>query len=117
MCHQTNTISKNIHGQLSFCTGCKVYHLIFNNLFFEFTQRELTAFQKYVDQIEVGYWETKYDRMVMKRKIPIQTMQQNLSIMFNREELQSLRCLISQNTKKPNDNLKVLDIDYQFFLN
>jgi hypothetical protein len=117
MCHQVKTIAKNCNGQLSYCENCKVYHLTFNNIYIEFTKKELMSFQKFVKDIEVEYWETKYDRMVMKRKIPIQTMQQNLSMMFNRQELESLQELILQRTKKPFNNLSVLDIDYTFFLN
>lgn len=117
MCHQIKIIAKNCNGQLSFCEGCKVYHLTFNNIYIEFIKKELKAFQQYVDSIEVEYWETKYDRMVINRKIPIGTMQQNLSMMFNRQELESLKDLIFWDTKKPNESLTVLDIDYALFLN
>jgi hypothetical protein len=96
MCHQVKTIAKNCNGQLSFCEGCKVYHFMFNNIYIEFTKKELKAFQKHVNDIEVEYWEMKYDRMIIERKIPIGTMQQNLSMMFNRQELDSLKDLIFQ---------------------
>lgn len=117
MCHRVKTISKNCDGQLSYCEDCNVYHLTFNNLYIEFTPHEMKSFQKYVREIEIEYWETKYERMVIKRKIPIQTMQQNLSMMFNRQELASLKDLIMQTTKKPFTKLSVLEIDYIFFLN
>lgn len=117
MCHQVKTIAKNCDGELSYCAHCKIYHLTFNNIYIEFTDKELVSFQKFIIDIEVEYWETKYDRMVMKRKIPIQTKQQNLSMMFNRQELQSLQELVTQQTKKPFNNLSVLEIDYTFFLN
>ncbi|GGG39146.1 hypothetical protein GCM10011344_45030 [Dokdonia pacifica] len=117
MCHQVKTIAKNCDGQLSFCENCQVYHLTFNNLYIEFTARELESFKRYVSGIEVEYWEMKYERMVIKRKIPIQTMQQNLSMMFNKQELLSLKDLIMQKTQKPFENLSLLDIDYTFFLN
>ncbi|MBL4663007.1 MAG: hypothetical protein JKY22_05525 [Flavobacteriaceae bacterium] len=77
----------------------------------------MRSFQEFVKEIDVEYWETKYDGMVMKRKIPIQTIQKNLSMVFNRQELESLTNLIMQATKKPFNNLSVLDIDYIFFLN
>lgn len=117
MCHRVKTIAKNCDGQLSFCTNCQVYHLTFNNIYIEFTPKELVAFRKYVSEIEVDYWEAKYERVVMKRKIPIQTMQQNLSMMFNKQELESLKDLIMQKTQKPFENIALLDIDYIFFLN
>lgn len=117
MCYQIKTIAKNCNGQLSYCEHCKVYHLIFNNLYIEFAENELMSFQKFVKDIDVEYWEMKYDRIVMKRKIPIQTLQQNLLMMFNRQELESLRELIFPRMKNPFSNLSVEDIDYTFFLN
>ena len=117
MCHKIKTIAKNCNGQLSFCETCKMYHLTFSNLYIEFTPKELESFKRYVSGIDVEYWEMKYERMVIKRKIPIQTMQQNLSMMFNRQELESLKDLILQKTQKPFENIKLLDIDYIFFLN
>lgn len=117
MCHQIETIAKNCNGQLSFCKGCKVYHLTFNNIYLELTKQEMLSFQKYVSEIDIEYWETKYDSMPIKRKIVINTLQSNLSILFNRSELDSFKDLLSENTKKVNDNLTVLDIDYTLFLN
>lgn len=32
----------------------------------------------------IEYWECKYERMPIKRKIVINTMQQKLSLIFNR---------------------------------
>ncbi|MFT4848139.1 MAG: hypothetical protein ACI83B_000665 [Sediminicola sp.] len=117
MCHQIKTIAKNCNGELTYCENCKVYHLTFNNLYIELTSQNMTSFQKFVNSIEVDYWEMKYEGMPMKRKIPIQTLQQNLSMMFNRQELQSLKDLIFQNTKMADKNLSLLDIDYMLFLN
>ena len=66
---------------------------------------------------ELEYWENKYDAMPIKRKIVVSTMQQNLSLLFNRSELNAFKDLLFQNTKKVNDNLSVLDIDYTLILN
>jgi len=117
MCHQIKTIAKNCNGQLSFCECCKIYHLTFNNIYIELTKNELKSFQNYVSGIDIEYWECKYELMLIKRKIVINTLQTNLSILFNRSELDSFKELLFQNTKKPNDNLCVLDIDYTLFLN
>ena len=117
MCHKVKTIAKNCDGQLSFCASCNVYHLTFNNIYIEFTPRELDAFREHVFNIDVEYWEMRYERVVIKRKIPIRTMQQNLSMMFNKQELMSLKNLIMQNTQKPFENIGLLDIDCKFFLN
>ncbi|MFT5252812.1 MAG: hypothetical protein ACI825_000492 [Planctomycetota bacterium] len=117
MCNQVKTISKNCNGQLTFCEDCKVYKLIFNNIFLEFKEKELKSFKSYVATIEIEYWETKYDGIVMKRKIPIGTMQNNLSMVFNKQEIASLKSLLSIAEKKTNLMLSVLDIDYTTFLN
>ncbi len=117
MCHQVKTIAKNCNGQLSFCENCKVYHLTFNNLYIEFTQEEMKAFQNVVEAVEIEYWGMRYEGVAMKRKIVINTMQQNLSMMFNRQELASLRSLIMETTVKPFCELSVQEIDYLFFYN
>ncbi|NAS30021.1 hypothetical protein GTQ40_03470 [Flavobacteriaceae bacterium R38] len=117
MCHQVYTIAKNFHGELSICKSCNIYHLSFNNLYFEFTIEEMHNFKKYVHDIEVEYWETKYEGTVMKRKIPILTTQQNLLLIFDKQEINALKDLIFEKTVKSFDALSVSDVDYIYFLN
>lgn len=117
MCHKIETLAKNCHGDLSFCSSCSVYHLTFGNIYIELTPKEMLGFRNYVTDVDIEYWECKYERMPIKRKIVIKTMQQNLSLMFNRSELASLKNLLVFNTKKPNEALSVLDIDYTLFMN
>lgn len=117
MCHQINTIAKNYNGDLCFCENCQLYRLVFNNICIEFNEKELLAFQSFVSNVEVEYWEAKYDRIAMKRKIHIQSTQQNLSLLFNRQEFASLKELVLQKTKKPFTKLSLMDIDYTYFLN
>ncbi|WP_394746944.1 DUF6686 family protein [Spongiimicrobium salis] len=117
MCSQVKTIAKNGYGQLSFCRSCNVFHLTFNNIYIEFTTGEMEAFQKFVRGIDVEYWETRYDQMPVERKIPIQTMQHNLSMIFNKQELEALKDLVLERTTKPFSKIGTLDIDYIFFLN
>jgi hypothetical protein len=117
MCHKTITLAKNCDGQLSFCKTCILYHLTFNNIRIEFTKRELQIFIDHVNGIEAAYWESRYERTVVQRKITIQTMQQNLTLVFNKQELMSLKTLLNQTTKKPFEKLNVMDVDYLFFLN
>ncbi|MFB1027476.1 MAG: hypothetical protein QMC27_05925 [Flavobacteriaceae bacterium] len=117
MCEQIITLAKNYNGQLPYCEDCRVYHFTFNNIYIEFTKKELKLFKKYVSNIEVEYWETKNKTMIIKRKIPIGTMQENLSMIFNKQELKSLKDLIFQNTIRSNEKISVLDIDYTLLLN
>lgn len=44
-------------------------------------------------------------------------MQENLSMIFNKQELKSLKDLIFQNTIRSNEKISVLDIDYTLLLN
>ena len=117
MCIHGKPIILNYKGLISFCEKCKLYHLIFNNIYIDFTPSELIAFQNVVEDINLEYWETKYCGKLLRRKIPIQTSQQNLCLIFNRNELDSLKELISFNIKNPFRILSVLDIDYNPFLN
>ncbi|AUP80629.1 DUF6686 family protein [Flavivirga eckloniae] len=116
MCCQ-NTIAKNYSGQLSFCEDCQIYRLTFNNICIEFDEQEFSSFQMFLEAIDVDYWETKYERTAMGRKIPIQTIQHNLTIILNKQELEALKDLVMLKTKKPFNELSVIDIDYLFFLN
>lgn len=117
MCHNIITLSKNLNGQLAHCKTCNVYHLFFNNVYLEFTPRELKVFQKFVAEIDVDYWQSCFQRASLKRKIPIQTMQQNLAMVFNQQELEKLKDLIFERTKKPNAQITLSEIDYTTYLN
>jgi len=117
MCHNVKTIAKNYYGQLSFCETCEMFHLTFTNIYIELTLKELDAFQHHVATIDIEYWEEKYDSMPIKRKIVINTLQHNLSLLFNRSELAAFKDLLFDNTKKPGCPLRVTEIDYTLFLN
>lgn len=117
MCHNVKILSKNFNGQFAHCKSCNLYHLYFNNIYLEFTPREMKAFKQFVSEIDVKYWESYCQRAMLKRKIPIQTMQQNLTMVFTQQELESLKDLIFEHTKKPNVTLTVTEIDYTSFLN
>lgn len=117
MRHEIKTLAKNCHGQLGYCSNCNVYHLYFNNIYLELTPPELSAFGKFVAEIDVDHWESCCGRTLLKRKIPIQTMQQNLALMFNQQELSALKEIIFRHTAKPNMPITVSEIDYTTFLN
>ncbi len=118
MCHQHKLLAKNCDGQLTYCENCNIYHLTFNNIYIEFIEKEIIRFKEYILQLEADYWQIPQDKVVMNRKIAIKTLQQNLSLVFNKQELSSLKSLVLQLTKKPmDDTLQVFDIDYLFYLN
>lgn len=115
MCHKLKTLSKGSRGVLSVCNACKIYHLEFNNLYFELNMGQLQQLKSYVLSLDCNYWECKYAKTCFKRKIPIPSMQENLILMFNRQEVEELKALLSQNI---NTKLLSVDaIDYQLILN
>lgn len=116
MCHSLKIISKVKSGELSLCKDCNIYHLEFNNIYFEFNVQQFNFFKAYLIEIDSQFWEKKYACSNFKRKIPIPSMQDNLILMFNRQEIEELKTLISG--KKGSDCiLNVDDIDYAFVLN
>jgi len=115
MCEQLKTLSKVKSGELSLCVDCKIYHLEFNNLYFEFDYRQYLQFKEYLKTIDIQFWECKYAQSILKRKIPIPSVQSNLVLLFNRQEIEELKTLfLRRNTE---NYLDVDDIDYQFVLN
>ncbi len=118
MCHKIKILSKVKSGTLSLCKQCAIYHLEFNNIYFEFTTKELLNFKEFMRTINLGYWEEKYSCSMIKRKIPIPSTQNNLILMFNRQEVIELKALLFFNEKE--NHLSILDvneIDYVFILN
>gem|GEM_PF-191610 len=117
MCHRIVSISKVKSGELSRCIDCNIYHLIFNNIFFEFDLEQLHQFKNYLSAIETDYWEEKYACSEIRRKIPIPSIQQNLVLLFDRREIRELQILFSRQFPEEMDSLGVDDIDYTFILN
>ncbi|WP_055444253.1 DUF6686 family protein [Lacinutrix himadriensis] len=117
MCSNIKTISKVTSGELSICTKCNVYHLEFNNIYFEFSEAQYKQFKKYLFAIDSEYWENKYGDAKVKRKIPVPSLQSNLVLMFNRQEIKELKSLFSNKKQIYNKYLNVDDIDYTLILN
>ena len=118
MCKRIQSINKTSQGELNFCKNCVQFHLEFNNIYFEFTPAEYTVFRNYVLFIEAEYWEQKYANANVKRKIPVPTKQDNLVLMFNRQEIKERKALVStQNNSVFNTFLNVDDIDYTCIVN
>lgn len=118
MCDRIKILSKVKSGELSICSQCKIYHLEFNNIYLEFNQSQFQQFKTYVLDIEMDYWEHKYASAKVKRKIPIPSMQDNLVLMFKREEIKELQTLLFYNVYNGfNNYLNIHDIDYTLILN
>ena len=118
MCEvQINIIKKNRGGQLSFCPVCKVFNLTFKNILIEMTARELKAFQLVVTEVDINYWESHFNKKIVKRNIPILTSQQNLILIFSLSEYKALKELVIKPSSGENDFISVSEIDYDLILN
>ena len=117
MCHSVQVISKTKSGELSICETCKVYHLEFNNIYLELNTKQFLQLKKYIMSVEIAYWEHKYSCSKMKRKIPLPSLQENLVLMFNRQEVTELKILFSLKNNGYNDILKLQEIDYMLIVN
>ena len=118
MCHKINIVNQTKNGCLLKCTIHQIFYLDFGHFSFEFTEDELSEFGSFIFQIDAAYWENKNYNCLMKRKIPIPTLQQNLCLMINRAELEELKKLVFYKEKeKWISMLEVKDVDYTFILN
>lgn len=118
MNHKIKTVSKIKDGELSFCSKCNIYQLEYNNIYLEFSIEEFEQFKEYIMGIEIEYWEQKYASAKVKRKIPIPSVQQNLVLMFKRQEILELQMLLNlTGIEIFNMNIDIYDIDYELIIN
>ncbi len=117
MCHSLKKLSKGNSGELLICEQCNIYHLEFNNMYFEFNTEQFEHFKSYVLAVDCLYWECMYEKANFKRKIPIPSMQENLVLMFNRQEMAELKSLLRFKGNKALTLLNVDDIDYRYIQN
>ncbi len=115
--HRIKNITKIKNNQLTKCETCNLYHLIFNNIFLEFSPIEFENFKQYIMHIEIDFWEGKNSHINLIRKIPIPTMQENLVIMFDKCEIEELKSLIFCKNTNEYELLKANAIDYSSLLN
>ena len=117
MCHNIKIIAKIENGELAICENCEVYHLIFNNIFFQMSDEQLIQFKEYLFKIDTNYWENCQNCSSNKRKIPIPTLHENLILIFNRLEIAALKSLLSIKKMTYSKILHVSGIDYTLVLN
>ncbi|MGB1391138.1 MAG: DUF6686 family protein [Flavobacteriaceae bacterium] len=117
MCNYIKTIGKVKSGELTLCTKCHHYHLTFNNIFFEFTKKEYIQFKKYIFQLNTEYWNENYPCPKVKKNISIPTLQGNLVLLFNQQEIEELKKLLSSKIVRKYEELSVEEIDYSFIEN
>lgn len=114
MC-QLKTLNKTTNGVLFFCLKNRTFNLSFNNLTFNFNQKELFDFIAFIEKIDCDYWEKEYENSIYSKRIPIPTLQTNFIILLDRQEVEELRFLL--NFKKSESYLKLHQIQYPLILN
>ena len=117
MCQKSKIISSVKSGELAICEGCNNYSLTFNNIVFQFSKNQLIEFREYVFQIDIDYWLEYSSCSTQRRKIPIQTHNQNLILVFDFFEINELKKLLGIFKLDKNDVLSPEDIDYTLILN
>jgi len=117
MCKNTIKIKQTKNGILTKCNSCNLYNLTFNNILFEFTKTEFESFKNYINNLEIEYWEDKYCKKNISRKIPIHTVQQNLLLIFSYNEINDLKSLIQESTSNNYKLISLKRIDYKINLN
>ncbi len=110
-------VGKVKSGELTVCLDCNHYHLTFNNIFFEFTNDEYLYFKKYIIQLDTEYWNENYPYPKVKKNIPIPTLQGNLVLLFNQQEIEELRTLFNNGSYQKYQEISIKEIDYTFIQN
>ena len=116
MCQKLKTLSQNKYGGFYYSSDCNTYHLVFRNFHIVLNEKEAVAFKSLIHSIDVAYWEDQFSGTIVKRKIPIYTCQENLILIFDKQEFTALKSLFYN---KPNalTILSVEDIEYNYSLN
>jgi len=117
MCDHIKTIGKVKSGELTVCTNCDHYHLTFNNIFFEFTKKEYIQFKRYIFLLDTEYWNKNYPCPKVKRNIPVPTLQENLILLFNQQEIEELKKLFNMTFYQKYQQISLEEIDYNFIQN
>ena len=109
-------LNRNNFGQLYYCRTCKTYHLLFQNFHFILNQKQKSTLHKYIEEVDIAYWDEKYCDTPIKRKIPVPTCQENLLLIFDKQEFSALKELFSMD-RTINKMLSINDIEYSYILN
>ncbi|QTE24453.1 hypothetical protein J3359_06035 [Polaribacter cellanae] len=90
---------------------------MYNNVFFQFDEDQLNLFKDYIAKIDVDYWLDFSACTTQRRKIPVQTFNHNLFLVFDLHEINELKTLLGIKKKQLNKKLSPADIEYILVLN
>ena len=115
MC-KVNYLKRTKDGILLFCYHSEMYQLLFKNINFNLTLNELECFSKYISTIDEQYWLLEYRNSIYNKHIPIPSLQENLILLLDLNDLFELRELLNYQSK----SIKFLsfrEIDYKVMMN
>ncbi len=115
MSYNFTILKQTENGMLVLLKGYGNYQLTYKNLNLSLTKTELCSFEKHLKEIDINYWEKEYENSIYEKKIPIPTLQSNLMLLINRQELQELVKLIDYQTQRA--FLKHNEINYNIVWN
>ncbi len=113
-------LNQTLHGKILKCKGCKVFHIEFNNLNFNFKKDEYDFFKDAILSIDGEKWERVNKNCSYHRKIMVPIGHKSFNILLNIEELQELKQLLTGiNSKFPNNlrEYKVCNLNFITNLN
>ncbi len=99
-------INQTLHGRIIKCKNCKVIHIEFNNLNFNFKREEYDFFKKAILGIDGEKWERVNENCIYRRKIMVPIGHKSFNILLNSEELQELKQLITGANKDLQNSFK-----------
>ena len=67
--------------------------------------------------LDTSYWNENYPCPKVKKNIPIPTLQGNLVLLFNQQEIEELKNLFTYKFAKKYQQISVEEIDYSFIHN
>jgi hypothetical protein len=94
-------INRTPNGLVYYCSGCKLIHIEFKNLNFNFTKREMKTFIKYMRNVKGEEWEERNKHSPFDRKIVIPITDDNFNFLLNSIELSEFQELLNIEIEHP----------------
>ena len=79
--------------------------------------RNLSSAQNFLFLLDTEYWNKNYPCPKVKRNIPVPTLQENLILLFNQQEIEELKKLFNMTFYQKYQQISLEEIDYNFIQN
>jgi hypothetical protein len=91
----SNNINQTKNGRIFRCASCDKIHIEFNNINFNFNDKEYIHFANYFKGLDGEYWELVNTNANYRRKIIVPVGHNNMNFLLNQEELEELKELLA----------------------